>query len=72
MAVPSNAGGVGLIPAPGGKIPCVSWPKIQNIKQKQYGNKFNNNLKTRTVLKKIFFLSLEKERVHSSLGTFHV
>ena len=37
-----KAGGAGLIPGPGDKIPHVSWPKNQNIKQKQYGNKFNN------------------------------
>jgi len=53
-AVPSNAGGVGSIPGPGAKIPRVSWPKIQNIKRKQYGNKFNKDLKTKTVLKKKF------------------
>ena len=53
-AVPSNARGVGSIPGTGAMIPRVSWPKIQNIKQKQYGNKFNKDLKAKTVLKKIF------------------
>ena len=39
---PSNAAGEGSIPDWGVKIPCVSWPKSpQNIKQKQYCNKFN-------------------------------
>ena len=32
---PSNAGGAGLIPGQGAKIPHVLWPKNQNIKQKQ-------------------------------------
>ena len=43
--LPSNAGGVGLIPGQGAKIPHASGPKNQNIKQKQYCNKFNKDLK---------------------------
>ena len=31
---PSNAGGVGLVPGRGVKIPHASWAKKQNIKQK--------------------------------------
>ena len=45
---PSNAGGVGLIPDQGAKIPHASQPKKkkkENIKQKQYCNKFNKDLK---------------------------
>ena len=42
---PSNAGGAGLIPGQGVKIPHTSWPKNQNIKQKQYCNKFNEKKK---------------------------
>ena len=42
--LPSNAGGVGLIPGRGAKIPHA-WPKNQNIKQKQYCNKFNKDFK---------------------------
>ena len=38
---PSNAGGAGLIPGWGAKIPHASRPKNQNIKQKQYCNEFN-------------------------------
>ena len=38
---PSNAGGVGLIPGQGVKIPHTSWPKKPNIKQKQQCNKLN-------------------------------
>ena len=38
--LPSNAGGVGLIPSRGerAKILCASRPKKQNIKQMQYYN----------------------------------
>ena len=42
---PSNAGGAGLIPGWGAKIPHASRPKNQNIKQKQYCNKLNKDLK---------------------------
>ena len=42
---PSNAGGVGSIPGQGAKIPHASGPKNQNIKQKQYCNKFNKDFK---------------------------
>ena len=38
---PSSTGGVGLIPGWEAKIPHASRPKNQNVKQKQYGNKFN-------------------------------
>ena len=44
---PSNAGGVGLIPGQGAKIPHALWPKNQNIKQKQYCNKCNKDFKTK-------------------------
>ena len=40
---PANSGDTGLIPGLGAKIPHVSWPKNQNIKQKQYCNKFNGD-----------------------------
>ena len=43
--LPSNVGGAGLIPSPGAKIPHASGPKNQNIKQKQYCNKFNKDFK---------------------------
>ena len=33
---PSKAGGVSLIPDHGAKVPRVSWPKNQKIRQKQY------------------------------------
>ena len=41
--LPSNAGVAGLIPGQGAKIPHVSETKNQNIKQKQYCNKYNND-----------------------------
>ena len=39
--LPSNAGGMGLLPGQEAKILYASQPKHQNIKQKQYCNKFN-------------------------------
>ena len=42
---PFNAGGAGSIPGQGAKIPRALRPKNQNIKQKQYCNKFNTNFK---------------------------
>ena len=41
----SKAGGVGLIPRRGAKIPHALQPKNQNIKQKQSCNKFNKSFK---------------------------
>ena len=51
--LPSNAGGAGLIPGQGAKIPHTSGPKNQNIKQKQYCNKFNKHFKNVPHQKKI-------------------
>ena len=42
---PSNAGGAGSIPGQGAGIPHASQPINQNIKQKQYCNKFNKDFK---------------------------
>ena len=42
---PSNAGGGSEIHGGGAKIPHASWPKYQNMKQKQYCNRFNKDLK---------------------------
>ena len=41
----SNARDAGSIHCLEAKIPHAVWPKKQNIKQKQYCNKFNKNLK---------------------------
>ena len=43
--LPSDAEGVGLIPGWGAEITHALGPKNQNIKQKQYCNKFNKNFK---------------------------
>ena len=42
---PSNVGGVCSIPGPGAKIPHASWPKNQNVRQKQYCNRSNKDFK---------------------------
>ena len=44
---------VGSIPGHGAMISHASWPKNQNITQKQYCGKFNKNFKT-AYIKKIF------------------
>ena len=41
--LPSNAGGAGLTPGWGAKVPHAWWSKIR--KQKQYYKKFNKELK---------------------------
>ena len=51
----SNAGGVGSIPGQGVKIPHALWPKIQNIEQKPYCNKFNKDFKKIVYIKKKIF-----------------
>ena len=43
--LPSIAGGTSPIPGWTARIPHASWPKNQNIEQKQYCNKFNKDLK---------------------------
>ena len=43
--LPSSTGGSGLIPDQVTKIPHASRPKAQNIKQKQYCNRFNKGFK---------------------------
>ena len=50
---PSNAGGVGSIPGRVAKVPHALRPKNQNIKQKQYCNKFNKDFKNDSHQKKI-------------------
>ena len=40
---PFTAGGMGSTTGVGAKIPHASWLKNQNVKQKQYCNKFNTN-----------------------------
>ena len=63
--LPSNAGAAGLIPGQGAKIPRAWGPKNQNIKQKQYCNKFSKDFKNGPH-QKIFRKEEDKENV--SLG----
>ena len=49
---PSNPEGLGLIPGQGTKIPPALGPRNQNVKQKQKGNKFNEDFKNGTHFKK--------------------
>ena len=48
----SNAGSVGSIPGQGAKIAHASRPKTQNLKQKQYCNKFKKDFKNGPYQKK--------------------
>ena len=50
--LPFNSGSVSSILGQGAKIPHGSWPKNQNIKQKQYCNKLNKDFKKWSTLKK--------------------
>ena len=52
---PSNAWGTGSIPSWEAKISHAPWPKKQNMKQKQYCNRFNKDFKNgshKKILKK--------------------
>ena len=54
----------GSTPGQGTKIPCASQPKKQNIKQKQYCNKFKKDFKNgpyQKILKKNKQGNVEKE-----------
>ena len=57
---PSNAGGTGSTPGRGAKIPQASQPKNQNIKQKQYCNRFNKDFKNGPHQKKKKILKKKK------------
>ena len=43
--LPFSEKGVGSIPGRGAEMSCVLQPKSQNIKQKQYCNKFSRDFK---------------------------
>ena len=49
---PSSAGGAGLIPGRGAKIPHASQPKNQNIKQNKFNKDFKNGPHQKKILKK--------------------
>ena len=63
--LPSSSGGTGLVPGQGAKIPHASWPKNQNIKQKQHCNKFSKDFKSgphqKNLLKNVQKLKKKKE-----------
>ena len=65
---PSKAGGADSFPGQGAKIPHASRPKNQNIKQKQYCNKFNKDFKNgpHQKKKKIF---KKKTKITPALAT---
>ena len=63
----SNAGGRGSIPGQGARIPHASQPKNQNIKQKQYCNKFSKDFKTGPHQKK----SLQKKKKEMIMYKMH-
>ena len=51
---PSNVWDADSVPGQKAVIPHASWTKIQNIKQKQYCNKFNEDYKWSTSKNKFF------------------
>ena len=57
---PSNVRGVGSIP--GAKMPHALWQKNQNIKQKQYCNKFNKDFLKMVHIKK--YLKSKNRLIH--------
>ena len=63
---PFNAEGVGSIPVQGAQIPHASLPKHQNIKPKQYYNKFNKEFKIMVCIQ--FFFFLEKALILNSVS----
>ena len=63
--LPSNAGGEGSIRGWGAKIPHALLPKNQNIKQKQYCNKFSKDFKT-VHIKKILKNKQNKTKTEKS------
>ena len=51
---PRKAGDVGSVPGQGAEIPHASWPKHQNMKQKQYCNEYNKDFKNGPYQNNIF------------------
>ena len=65
---PSSLGGVGsVVPRRGAKIPHALQPKHQNIKQKQYCNKFNKDFKNDPHQKKIFLIKIKNVKARMYL-----
>ena len=70
---PSNAEGVGSIPGRGARTPHALEPKNQNIKQKQYCNKFNKDFKNVHIKKKTLWvkaLSVHKKHPQTILHSY--
>ena len=67
MVAPPSARGASLIPGWGARIPHTSPSKNQNLKQKQYCNKFNNDFK-KLVHIKISHISKESLMYEYSLA----
>ena len=65
---PSKAGGECLIPGWGAKIANASWPKNQNIKQKQYSNKFNKDFKNGPQQKNLYKKTRKDTVIRRGLG----
>ena len=61
---PFNARGMGSIPVQGAQIPHASLPKHQNIKPKQYCNRFSKEFKRMVCIQ--FFFFLEKALILNS------
>ena len=57
---PSGAGGVGSTPARGPKVLHASWPKNQNVKQKQWCNKLSKDFKNGPLPKKTFLKKIKR------------
>ena len=71
--LPSSAGGAGSIPGEGSKILYASQTKNQNIKPKQYCNKFNRDFKNGPHQKKILKkknMFLERELLDTLIKSF--
>ena len=57
---PSGAGGVDSTPARGPEVLHASWPKNQNVKQKQWCNKFSKDSKNGPLPKKTFLKKIKR------------
>ena len=61
--LPSSAGrSDGWIPGLGANIPVASWPKKQNVKQKQFCKKYNKNFENGLHPKKKKKKNLKKKK----------
>ena len=72
--MPSNEVGTGVIPGQEVKISHALWPKNQNIKQKQYCNKFNKHFNNgpdkKNILKKLTKNRSDQKKMSNKLIYF--